>query len=306
MKIFHHNDNDGKAAAAMLYLLAKKELLIDLNKEDFIEVNYNSSVPSADLIEEDEIVYIVDYSFTSATINILKEICNKSKYVMWLDHHQSSLEVQDIAEKICSYMELDMNRSGALIAYDLFIRGKEYDNGGISYLIKLVDDYDRWVHNDKNSMLFNNGSVLYDTHPMSDIWVNHPIDVIERGKIIKEYRDITNHKITEKNSYEITLCGHKCIVLNTPEFSSQVFADYYDKYKFAIRFNFDGYNYQYSIYSSLEDIDCSQIAKVINPKGGGHRGAAGFVSNKIVFKPNIEYVIRNGKIHIRFNGRVSY
>lgn len=293
MKVFYHNDNDGRAAAAMLYLLAKHEMLINLKKNDFIEVNYNTSVPSIDLIDNEEIVYIVDYSFTEATVNILKDVCKKSKYVVWLDHHKSSLEVQDIAEKICSYVELDTKRSGALITYDLFVRGKEYDNNNIRYIIKLVDDYDRWVHSDKNSMLFNNGSILFDTHPMSDIWKNNPSNIIEKGKIIKEYRDIYNHNITEKNSYTVTINGHECIVLNTAEFSSQSFADYYDKYKFAIRFNFNGYNYQYSIYSSLEDIDCSSIAKSINPAGGGHKGAAGFVSDKIEFLPGSIYEYKN-------------
>ena len=38
MKIFHHNDNDGRAAAAMVNLFMDKERKTPLSKENFIEV----------------------------------------------------------------------------------------------------------------------------------------------------------------------------------------------------------------------------------------------------------------------------
>ena len=77
MKIFYHNDNDGKAAAAVVncYLKSKGE---KLNREDFYAVNYADRTPDADLIERGESVYIVDYSFTEDTFDKLSALCFKS------------------------------------------------------------------------------------------------------------------------------------------------------------------------------------------------------------------------------------
>ena len=161
MKIFYHNDNDGKAAAALVNLYAKSVLNQELNKEDFIAVNYNDSVPNADIVSKNEIVYIVDYSFTKSTIDQLRGIRNKTNQIVWLDHHKSSLEVLQLVrnEYLTLYTEVDINRCGAMITYDHLIKYLKIDNNNIKEIIKLVDDYDRWIHNYKESLLFNIGSV---------------------------------------------------------------------------------------------------------------------------------------------------
>lgn len=289
MKIFHHNDNDGYAAAAVLYNFFFTENDNKL-KENFISVNYNDSIPTADRVEKDEAVFIVDYSFTEATVHNLYEISKKTDgKVYWYDHHKSSLEVYDkvIKDGICIEAIVDIDRSGAKIVYDIYGHQCGIDN----YVIDLVDDYDRWIHNYPESMWFNVGSTMEDTHPASPIWTEDPFKIIKNGKLIKEYNDAKNSRIVKNNGYEITINGHKCIVLNTPERSSQSFAEYFDQYKFAIVWSFNGDTYTHSIYSSLEDIDCSKIAKYFNPAGGGHKGAAGFVSYKLIFTEGLEFVI---------------
>lgn len=300
--VFHHDDNDGKAAAAVIYHAYKSPN----TKIEFISVNYNDKLPSANFVEKDDIVYIVDYSFTNATLQILMDIIHKGCEVGWIDHHKSSLEVIDYINKETYCMAIvDTKRSAALIAYDHFkedlynnttylnkdsmISEREFIN--MKNIISLVDDYDRWVHNDKNSILFNLGSQTVDTHPTSLFWISSPMYAMERGKIIKEHLDKKNEDITERNGFEIRINGHDCIVLNTPERSSQTLGKYFDEYKFAILFSFNGVNYSYSIYSELEDIDCAKIAQYFNSKGGGHKGAAGFVSNKHLFVKGQVFVI---------------
>lgn len=305
MKIFHHNDNDGKAAAAVVYMYAKLFKVEKLTEDDFISVNYNTSVPNADVIDEYEEVYIVDYSFTEKTLCDLYEISKKAHgNVHWFDHHYTSLDVYEKIKdtKICKTAIVDMKRSGAKIVYDYYLKdSKDFDDfmnsiyrvspTYVSRVIDLVDDYDRWIHKYPESMLFNIGSGLVDNGPMDPIWFSNPHSIIKKGKIIKEYNDKKNSKIVYNNGFIVTINGKECIVLNTPESSSQVFAEYYDKYKFAIRFVFNGTNYSHSIYSSLEDINCAEIAKYFNPKGGGHKGAAGFVSDKLIFTEGCNFVI---------------
>ena len=132
---------------------------------------------------------------------------------------------------------------------------------------------------------------MEDTHPTSYFWIKRPDKAIENGKIVKRYNDEKNSNFVKNYGFVIKINGHECIVLNTPEASSQGFAEYYDKYKFAIRFAYNGKNFQFSIYSELEDIDCAKIAKYFNSKGVGHKGAAGFVSDKIPFSDQSVFVI---------------
>lgn len=296
MKIFYHNDNDGAAAAAMVYHYAKNKLNEKIKSRDFIKVNYNKSVPNADLVCNNEKVFIVDYSFTKNSIDQLRKIRNKTSNIIWLDHHKSSLETLDIVkeERLTSYTEIDTNRCGAKIAYDYLIKNNNiFDDDtlkNVERIIDLVDDYDRWVHQYEESLVFNIGSTAYDTHPRSGFWVSINIDkVVNKGKFIKSIKDEENKKYCKTYSYTCTINGHKCIVLNTPESSSRAFGDSYKDYNLAVRYIFNGHVYQYSIYSELEDIDCSKIANKINPSGGGHKGAAGCVSSKLEFLPDVEY-----------------
>ena len=201
--IFHHNDNDGKAAAAVLYrffsLISREEPIMK-----FIEVDYNKRIPSVNDIYKDSLVFIVDYSFTSNTINTLLEI-TKNNTVFWFDHHKTSLEILDEASKVCTTI-IDTNRSGALITLDwakvmLNNMGIAEANIVDDYVIMLVDDYDRWVHSDPNSMLFNIGSQMQDTSPTSDLWITDAAMAIMDGKIIKEYNDKKNSRLVVNNGY---------------------------------------------------------------------------------------------------------
>lgn len=299
MKIFYHNDNDGKAAAAAIYMYIKYVLDKKVYNDDFIEVDYSKSVPNYEVVKPNEIVFIVDYSFTDNTLEQLMFIRSKTKNIYWMDHHNSSFEVlQKVKdETLVKYVELDTGRCGAKIAYDFLIKKlsdtkkEELSNilRNFKDKISLVDDYDRWLHYKPESTPFNIGSSTYDTTPTSNFWIEDNIEyVVKIGEAIKSYKDKLNETYCNNYSYECTINGYKCIVLNTPESSSQAFVDLYDKYHLAIRYVFDGSIYKYSIYSELEDIDCSKIAKKAG-NGGGHKGAAGFTSIDLLFKDGGNY-----------------
>lgn len=297
MKIFYHDDNDGKAAAAMVYLHLSEDG-ISVSKTDFYPVNYADKVPTADVVAKGESVYIVDYSFTEATFDKLSNICFKSENnVYWYDHHESSLEIYDYVKStnLCKDLIIDMNYSGARIVYNRFIKDTNIDSDDIKRVITLVDDYDRWIHNYPESMYFNTGSLMYPNGPTDKIWKSDPKEVIENGKIIQQYNDISNTKNTRSSKYFIKVNDKRCIVLNSSIKSSQAFGSYYDKYKFAIRWSFNGKEYNYSIYSEFDDINCSIIAKHFDPEGGGHKGAAGFRSDKLLFKDGFSFRIKMPK-----------
>ena len=188
-----------------------------------------------------------------------------------------------------------MNRSGAKIAYDELIVKNNIFNLNLETVVTYVDDYDRWQHKHPESLLFNSGLILFPNGPTDDVWNNDPTEVIQKGAVIQQYLSIVNNKNVRNNAFFIKINDKKCIVMNTTSRSSQTFGELYDKYKFAIAYSFNGKQYYYSVYSSLPEIDCSMIAKHFDPAGGGHKNAAGFRSNKELFKDGNIFRIRMTK-----------
>ena len=74
----------------------------------------------------------------------------------------------------------------------------------------------------------------------------------------------------------------RCICLNTPLFSSQSFDSVYDPEKHDLMVPFaelaNG-KWKVSLYSTKPEIDCGAICKTFG--GGGHKGAAGFICDKL-------------------------
>ena len=59
------------------------------------------------------------------------------------------------------------------------------------------------------------------------------------------------------------------------------FLDSEDKYDLLVAWVFDGYKFNYSLYSTNPDVNCAEIAERFG--GGGHKGAAGFSSKTQVW-----------------------
>lgn len=90
MKIIHHNDADGRLSARIIY----DHLVHDFNIEkDFIELDYSKGIP-VDKIAANEVVWIVDYSFTETTKQNLIDLLKVTPNVYWIDHHASSVELE--------------------------------------------------------------------------------------------------------------------------------------------------------------------------------------------------------------------
>lgn len=69
MRIFYHNDEDGKASARIVYINLKKSGVADtlLKEHAFIEVDHSTDFPK-EKVNTDSIVYIVDLSFTEKNL----------------------------------------------------------------------------------------------------------------------------------------------------------------------------------------------------------------------------------------------
>ena len=98
-------------------------------------------------------------------------------------------------------------------------------------------------------------------------------------KAINAYR--TNYYARKLNKYgfETVFEGHRCLAINQKD-NSEIFADKRTMYPLCVIFQTDGKRWYYTVYSSDPHIDCSLIAARYG--GGGHKGAAGFVTKELL------------------------
>jgi oligoribonuclease NrnB/cAMP/cGMP phosphodiesterase (DHH superfamily) len=161
-----------------------------------------------------------------------------------------------------------------------------------SYL-HFISDYDTWTHKPEITEYFILGinSDIDGLHPLkSKVWEEFENEPelykkwTDKGKIIKNYIDSKNAQYRELYMYESVYDGITCAVINNKT-NSWIFGDCYEKYPFVVVWVFDGKQYIYSLYSNNANVDCSEIVKKLSDgKGGGHKGAAGFRSNHLIFK----------------------
>lgn len=291
MKCFYHNDLDGRCAGAIV-----AQYTGNYNPENYFEVDYVMQLP-LDKVQEGEQVWFVDYSFKENSMYVLDSLINRNCDIIWIDHHTSSINLQE------QYKELKLIKgirqdgiSGAGLTY-MYCHNKLFNE--IPYYIKLVSDYDCWQYKyEPDTTYFKLGVETEPFDALDKIWVElaeHdylyrlsggfiekvPMPQTKTGKIIKQYIDQNNKYYREHFAYETEIEGLKCLVVNKKS-NSWIFGEKYKEYPLVMVWVFNGSKYTYSIFSSNKDIDCSKIAEKYG--GGGHKGAAGFSSDKLLFK----------------------
>lgn len=285
MKCFYHCDLDGKCAGS---IVAKYEN--NYEPSNYFMVDYVQEIQTDNILDFEK-VYFVDYSFTEKTLYVLKELLNKNCKIVWIDHHTSSVNLEKSHPELVDISGIRLEGiSGAALSY-MYLYDKEFDE--LPYYVRLVSDYDCWKFNyEPDTTRFKLGIDGKQHDALDEIWElfdsefnnnrrEHLNNIIDSGRIIKKYIDIDNISYRDNYGYESIIDGHKCFVVNKKT-NSWVFGDYYDTYPAVIVWVFNGFIYQYSIYSSDPDIDCSKIAESYG--GGGHKGAAGFTSTELLFK----------------------
>ena len=288
MKCFYHNDLDGRCAGSIVAKFTN-----NYNPDDYFEVDYVQSLP-LDKVRNKENVYFVDYSFKPNTISQLDSLLSKNCNVVWIDHHTSSLKLEltkgyEWTNEIKGIRQDGI--SGAALTY-MYLYDCKFE--GIPTFIKLVSDYDCWQYKfEPNTTYFKLGIETVPDDALDNIWTKLSDkkffdivtlnDLIDKGKTVKKYVDETNKYYREHFAYESEIDGHKCLVVNQKT-NSWVFGEKYNEYPLVMIWVFDGTKYVYSIFSSNQDIKCNEIASKYDKNGGGHKGAAGFSSDELLFK----------------------
>lgn len=294
MKVYHHNDNDGKCSAAIVWDALKGNLGTAVVKElkdniiNFYEVDYpvghEMDPPGIDSIKEDERIYILDYSFSPEYIKKILKITNN---ITWIDHHKTAIfQVKPnigIIESIESILSLE--KAACMLTWEYF-----HGDTDAPEAVKLIQAYDIWnLDYSEYVEPFKEGLSLYDHGPFDPIWeslLHIPkfsgkgpkwLEIAEVGKTCLEYNRRKNKEFINRFGFEVTYLGYKCIVCGKPE-GSRTFGDKAYDYDIMITFSYDGSRWIVSLYTVRDDIDVSKIAK--ERGGGGHKKAAGFTTKK--------------------------
>ncbi len=271
-KIFHHNDADGRCAAAIMARYCKNHGY----DCEFIEMDYKDRIP-VERIDPLDFIAIVDFSFQP---EVMAEVRAKATHVVWCDHH--------VTAKDYGYDDVDGFRD----FNDKGLSGCEctwrycFPDVPIPEFAQLIGDYDAWrLQRTPECFEFYEGLKLFDTRPASPLWECLRIDpgltkrTVTAGQWAIQYRDNYCAEIAKAFGYETEIGGQKAYAMNAYRFGSKGFGDKFHTYPVCLAYIHDGKKFTVSLYS--ESVDVSQIAKQFG--GGGHKGAAGFVCEQLPF-----------------------
>jgi oligoribonuclease NrnB/cAMP/cGMP phosphodiesterase (DHH superfamily) len=280
MIVFHHNDADGRCAAAIVKHWFDTASTPSMEHSCFkaVEMDYKDKPPLGSIDPYDTVV-IVDFSFKPED---MKTIMATTKMgVVWCDHHKTAKDY-DYGREIAGVRDFtDKGLCGAELTWKFFFPEKH-----MPYWLTLLGDYDAWRMTHREECLaFYEGLKLCVQDPEYGIWhallkEEHLWDKIrDEGKICIFYRDNYCGEMRKSFGFETVIGGQKAYALNTYRFGSQGFGEKAKEYPICISFVYDGKQFTVSLYS--ETVDVSTIAKSFG--GGGHKGAAGFICKELPF-----------------------
>lgn len=259
--IYHGNCADGFGAA-----WAVRHALGD--KVEFHAGYYGAEPPDV----TGRAVLLVDFSYKRP---VLEGMVAKAASVTVLDHHKTARDdLLPLLESGVIEGVFDMERSGAMIAWDYFHAGQE-----APLLLQHIQDRDLWRFKlqgtrEIQAALF---SFPYDFATWDVLMREGPAGAnletqgaaIERKhfKDIGEFRQIAQRRMS--------IAGHYVPVLNAPYFwSSDAGHQMAEGEPFAACYWDQPDGRVFSLRSTDAGMDVSEIAKRYG--GGGHRNAAGF------------------------------
>jgi len=276
MKCFYHkSDLDGHCSGAIIKL--------QYPECEMVGVDYSDDIMDFNLdFEPGEDIYVVDFRFDMGTMETLSD----DYRLHWIDHHKTFIEEAHAAGFIASGGQLLVIGQAAceLVWEYLFPKEKA------PVPVWLLGRYDVWDHEDERVMPFQWGmrnfpNTLPDNIKLWADVIRSPdyfCEIMLTGRTLLEYQKNQDAKYAKGMSYEMEFEGYRAIVMNKAYANSKAFDAVYDpeKHDIMILFGVKPGKCKYSIFCDKPEIDVSEIAKRYG--GGGHRGAAGFFSDKIL------------------------
>ena len=312
MKCFYHIDQDG-IVAGFYVRKACEQRGLEFAPSDFRKINYGMKFPFHD-IEQDEFVFIVDYSIEPEEMWQLLSI---TKNVFWIDHHQSTIEAyEDFKCDVKGIRITGEGISGANLTwlYFKYICDEDWEQierTDEKYVMSLLREFSKntpqlakytalwdtfsWSKKSEEYIkAFHYAFKSYDFDALSPLLntlngdegiyeaVKFIDDMIKDGLSIIEYLAANAKQYLRAYGFETTFEGYKVYAINRALINSDFFESIdASKYDMFIGFSFNGSMWEYQLRSAEQDkVNVYELA--VGYGGGGHPNAAGFRSEKYV------------------------
>jgi len=254
--LYHSNCNDGFCAAWVI-----RKIYSDA---EFIAVSYQE--PPPDVTGRN--VILVDFSYKRP---VLEGMHAKANMLRVYDHHKTAEE--DL--KGLDYCIFDMDRSGARLAWDYLYCSPFGAKEEAPWLVQYVEDRDLWRF--KLSHSEEVSAALFSYQLDFKVWdelAQRPLsEIITEGTAILRYQQKMVSSIA-KNAIEVEIDGHKVLSVNSPVCQSEIGNKIARGRPFGAVWYEDKEGRKYSLRSSEDGLDVTEIAKKYG--GGGHQHAAGY------------------------------
>jgi uncharacterized protein len=220
----------------------------------------------------DRDVCIVDFSYPRP---VIEEMARHARKLTVIDHHITA--AQDLEGLIRSDGVVDgvfdMDKAGCLLTWEWFFKDRQPPQA-----LLAVNDRDLWkFERPWTREIFSAlTSYPYDFKTWDTMMEADRIESLRQDGIAlerKQQKDIA--EIISAGSHLITIAGHTVPACNVPPiWASDAAHIMAQGHPFAACFWIDGEQIAFSLRSTADGIDVSEIAKQF--RGGGHRHAAGF------------------------------
>jgi len=281
IRILHHNDMDGRCAAAIALRYYTSGNVInfiggkDLKDIELEEVDYNSQPQNLSKYFGHDVV-VLDFSLSRDKMIDLSNIANS---LVWIDHHKTAIEKM---EGVDLPGKRSVDYAGCVLTYMYYYNLDSIDD--IPYAILLVGDRDTWKfqYGDDTRHFFTGFYYTEDSTPSSAAWdiaISKSISYIEKGAELKVVIDKIYGDQVEKSGFWVDWEGYHCFCVNSASPGSEALERSQPTADIYISFRWAQGMFSVSLYTTKPGINVSEIAKKYRWNGidgGGHVGAAGF------------------------------
>ena len=286
MLIIHHNDADGRCAAAIVAAWYPAPIPCR-----FFETDYKTP-PPLDLIRPGEHVAIVDFSYKPDDMDAVIAKAGGPQWIIWIDHHATARDYGYVVPGLRCFT--DKGPSGAELAWRHCFPDRPEPR-----IVTLIGDYDTWrLEMDGSTALrvaLESEAPARD--PSSDWWSRvlaggefHDSEwerLVVGGRAMIRFRDGLAASLGKGYGFDTTFHDLRCRFVNLYGMGSAAIGeDVLREYDAGLNAIWDGRQWTVGMYSVRDDVDCGGICK--EHGGGGHKGAAGFVCDTLPFAPEAE------------------
>ena len=118
-------------------------------------------------------------------------------------------------------------------------------------------------------------------------------ELIDTGNKYIDYRNHWSSQFRDRYGFSSDLLGpngehYNIYCMNIGNANSEFFGNKIDEYDAVVSMCFNGKDWNYSMYSNKDNVECGTLCRYLGvDNGGGHKGAAGFRHNDLLFRANL-------------------